>query len=195
MVVLDHIRNADTSSTFVSNYPSNQLSASESRGFSRSWIRPVDLHSSIASMQFRPTGTTGTADFYKQYSPNLPSSTAIFDDVKERMRNMPQSPQKAMMHEILLALENCINGHLRELRFVPKSTLTLTELDDKTLLLEWSYKNIRILFSVENDIECSSFCALTADSGGKIMSFVDDLRYDNIDECVNTAVKIVASHL
>ncbi len=140
-------------------HPFNEDEVSNNTQFTTS-LEYVDLSSNYINIE---PGYNIFSNFYNFYS-------EIKDDNK-----------KKKLHEFILIFSNIISSHKNVIDndlYLPK--LSFSSAEDKSLLIEWIFKNFRIGFSFEEDENESSWYVVS-DKTLNDFSISGDLNFDNLE--------------
>lgn len=138
------------------------------------------------------TTTTGMAS--DTYASALPRNLDIFSEVEQGLINPAISDdQRLLARKLVLALKaNLLRDYRYKYMDLPYSELHLNMLEDSSVLIEWTYLNLRAGFSIENRVDESSYYVLLRDREDGVSTIVPEYGPLTSTNIGTVAKKVVA---
>lgn len=136
--------------------------------------------------------TAGMGSSY--YQPVLPRNLDIFSEVERGLGDSSiKDDQRQLARKLAASLKTSLLNNYRQMHMdLPYSELHMSVLDDSAVLIEWTYLNLRAGFSIERNVNDSSYYVLVRvmeDGVSTIVPEYGPLNGKNVDA---VAAKVVA---
>ena len=140
--------------------------------------------------QYVMTASTSTPSYVSA----LPKNLDIFSEVERGLENPAiGDDQRMFARKLILALkESLLRNYRQSYMDLPYSNLHLSLLEDSSVLIEWTYLNLRAGFSIEHDIDESSYYVLIRDKTDGVSTIVPEYGPLTNDNVGTVAAKVVA---
>ncbi len=143
----------------------------------------------LAAQYFTTAGTS--APYYESA---LPSNLDIFSEVEQGINDPSiREEQRHLARRLLAELKaNLLRNYRQSHMDLPYSKLHISLLEDASVLIEWTYLNLRAGFSIEQHIDESSYYVLLRDREDGVSTIVPEYGPLTDDNLGFVASKVVA---
>ncbi len=140
--------------------------------------------------QYVMTASTSTPS----YVSTLPKNLDIFSEVELGLDNPAISDdQQLLARRLIMALKaSLLRNYRQSYMDLPYSDLHLSLLEDSSVLIEWTYLNLRAGFSIEQNVDESSYYVLIRDKADGVSTIVPEYGPLTNDNVGAVAAKVVA---
>lgn len=152
----------------------------------------------VAPLAAQFMATAGTSAPY--YESALPRNLDIFSEVELGINDPSiRDDQRRLARKLLAELKaNLLRNYRQSHMDLPYSKLHLSVLEDASVLIEWTYLNLRAGFSIEQRVDESSYYVLLRDREDGVSTIVPEygpLSDDNLDYVASKVVARISEKL
>ena len=146
----------------------------------------------VAPLTAQFMATAGTSVPY--YESALPRNLDIFSEVERGLSDPTiKENQRLLARKLLAELKaNLLRNYRQSHMDLPYSKLHLSLLEDSSILIEWTYLNLRAGFAIEQHIDESSYYVLLRDREDGVSTIVPEYGPLTNDNLGLVASKVVA---